>query len=265
MRLVEASGVAFLVFEQLWGQGSLRHGVSLREGRGGIDFDFLKQDRKQREFKVDNFCRALGLSADGVVQAHQVHGAEVAVADGPQDKPGPADGLCTNRAGVSLMLWGADCPLILLYDPVGPALGLAHAGWRGTVGRITAGLVERMAGQFGSDPGKMRVGIGPGICGDCYEVGEEVAQEARKKLGDISGFLQWRSPGDSHRTEKRWYFDLAQANRRQLLEAQVPAGQIELSGCCTYEQGQWFPSHRREGKGAGRWALLAGLRATDRD
>ena len=154
-----------------------------------------------------------------------------------------------------MMLLGADCPLIIVYDPLRPALGLAHAGWRGTVRRILRNLVQVMADQYGSDPGSLIAGIGPGICKNCFEVGAEVIAEAEKHL-PFSG--QVIVPPDKAGSPKS-HFDLIEANRLELLACGLHEENIEVSQYCTFERTDLFHSYRREGQQAGRWALLAGI------
>jgi copper oxidase (laccase) domain-containing protein len=104
----------------------------------------------------------------------------------------------------------------------------------------------------------MLAGIGPGICGDCYIVGEAVMMIALLNLGETEGLFR-PVTGEKSRYRDRWYFDLIEANRRQLLQSGIPPEKIEISDYCTYERPDLFPSYRREGVQAGRWTLLAGL------
>ena len=87
------------------------------------------------------------------------------------------DGLCTNEPGVTLVTYYADCVPLYFLDPVTRSVGLAHAGWRGTVAKIGAVMVEKMAREFGSNPKDIIAGIGPSIGPCCYEVDEPVANQ----------------------------------------------------------------------------------------
>ena len=282
MKEVEKSGVDFLVFEKLEGMRDLRHGVSRRRQRGegsvgngvGEEFNFSLDDPERAARARERFCRALGFSDEPVVRPQQVHGVRVAVVRAPGEVVGRADAVCTRVKGAPMMLVGADGPLILIYEPSGAAVGLAHAGRRGTAQKIVDRLIRRMMDEFGCDPKQMIVGIGPGICGKCYQVGAEVVDEFKRQFEDVSGFIRegCRQEGgitecgrDARGTRQdtgganKWYLDLNRANREQLIGAGIPVENIEESNCCTFEQGDWFYSYRREGERTGRHALLAGL------
>jgi len=126
----------------------------------------------------DLICQALDFAMSDVVSPHQVHGAAVAVVT-RQDRGRViehTDGLITDEPQVLLMLRFADCTPIWFYDPVRRAIGLAHAGWRGTVAGIARATVAKMQSTFGCRPGDLIAGIGPAIGPCCYQVGPDVAQ-----------------------------------------------------------------------------------------
>jgi YfiH family protein len=259
-RVVVADELAYLTFERLGRQARLRQGFSLRQGAAANaeEMDFVSRQPERAECSRRRFCRALGFDPDRLVCTQQVHGARIAVVTAPAQSVLATDGLCTDVPEVPLLLLGADCPLVVVFDPTRPAVGAAHAGWRGTVKRITALLVRQMVERYGARPGELLAGIGPAICGRCYEVGPEVVQEVTEHLHQAGQYLRPSRtsdvPGDA-----RWRLDLMEANRRQLLEAGVPAEHIEVSSLCTRERDDWFHSYRRDGATAGRNGLLVGL------
>lgn len=115
---------------------------------------------------------ALGLTPDRVAVMHQVHGADVAVVDGPPvpGRPAPeADGLVTREAGVALLVVVADCVPVLLADRDGTVAGVAHAGRRGVVAGVVPATVAAMT-RLGARPDRISARIGPAVCGRCYEV-----------------------------------------------------------------------------------------------
>jgi len=250
--------VSFQQFANLANQQHLRHGVSVRERPDGRECNFSSQHPQLAYENKLVFSRALDLESNTLVRHKQVHSNHIAVVTKPAETVGEADGLCTNRFDIALMLLGADCPLIMVYDSAAPAVGLAHAGWRGTVQHVTMNLVETMVSGFGCCAENMLAGIGPGICKNCYLVGEEVMMIAVMNLRKPEGLFR-RASAENAIDQDRWYFDLIEANRRQLLESDIPAENIEISGYCTSERIDLFPSYRREGAEAGRWALMAGL------
>jgi len=195
---------------------------------------------------------ALGLPPDSFMDVWQVHGVETVKADAPRGGGSPvkADGLITDRPGLALLQRFADCVPILLYDPKHRALGIAHAGWRGTVAGAAASPVKAMAEAYGARPADLFAGIGPAIGPDQYEVGPEVVQAVRR------GF----PGGDDLLIQKngRTYFDLWAANARALREAGVE--QIEIAGLCTATHTEHFFSHRAEAGKTGRFGAVIALR-----
>ncbi len=251
MRRVETGDISYLQFEGLADELQVRHGVSLRRP---VELNFSGGDPEGSRRSRERFCQSLGLPPERLSRCKQVHSGRVAVVTEPAQLAADTDGLVTNVRGIPLLLLGADCPLLMAYDPARVVLGLCHAGWRGTVQKIACRMIEVMAEAFGSRAEDLRAGIGPGICGRCYEVGQEVADQAEKNLNHTEKYLHLRN----NHSQKSWLFDLAGANRQQLLEAGLQSERIEMSGCCTFEEPD-FPSYRREGPNTGRWALLAGM------
>jgi len=248
--------LAYLAFDKLDSYGCLKHGVSLRRQTfTEAEFNFSSNSTERAGQCRNQFCHGLSLQPENVVRVKQVHGAEIAVVERNGASLMEADGLCTDIAGTGIILLGADCPLIIVFDPQRPAVGLAHTGWRGTVQRISRNLVQTMAAHYGSDPGRLIAGIGPGICKNCFEVGPEVIAEAEKSLPFSEQVIV---PPDEASTPKS-HFDLIEANRLELRACGLQEQNIEVSRYCTFERTDLFYSYRREGKIAGRWALLAGI------
>jgi polyphenol oxidase len=191
------------------------------------------------------FAAALGLPAERLTAAGAVHGAVVARVDEPAGVVRGCDGLVTDRHDLPLLATFADCYPLLLFDPRRRALALAHAGWRGTAAGIALEAVAALGREYGCRPGDLLAGIGPGICGRCYEVGTEVA--GRFEPGCVRGV------GDD-----RFLLDLAAANRAQLQAAGVPPGRVHVHGACTRESPD-LPSHRRSPDGS-RFACLVAIR-----
>ena len=186
------------------------------------------------------FARAVGIGDEPLTTAGAVHGSTVARVYEPKDVVQGVDGLVTNQRGVALFATFADCYPIVLWDPVMRSAGLAHAGWRGTVAGIAKAAVKAMHDEYGSAPENIRAGIGPGICGRCYEVGGEVAEQFDARFVTPSG--------------DRFLLDLAAANRAQLEEAGV--ADVHVLGLCTKET-DFLPSHRRTPDGTRFGAIVA--------
>jgi YfiH family protein len=159
--------------------------------------------------------------------------------------------LITDRPEVTLFLRFADCVPILLYDPRRPAVGVVHAGWRGTLAKAATAAVQAMQAHYGSRPGDLVAAIGPSI-GPChYAVGPEVVAQTRQAFNGASDELLSRVNGGYH-------LDLWTANAHALQQAGVR--QIEQSELCTVCHGDDFFSHRGHGAQTGRFAALIGLR-----
>jgi YfiH family protein len=161
----------------------------------------------------------------------QIHSNLVLSVDQP-GVAGDADALVTRTPGLALSIRTADCYPILLADPVTRSIAAIHAGWRGTADRIVRRTIAQMHLAFGSVAADLHAAIGPGIGVCCYEVGADVARRF-----DVEG---------------RAKIDLAEANRRQLVESGVPAVQIHSIGRCTHCEPELFHSYRRDGGQAGR-------------
>jgi YfiH family protein len=190
----------------------------------------------------DEFARILELNgSDSLTVAGAVHGADVARVDSAPAIIDDVDALITDRPGIGLFTTHADCFPIILWDPIHGAVGLAHAGWRGTHAGVAIAALQAMKQEFGTETRDVRAGIGPGICGRCYQVGPEVADM-------FGGAFVTRGDGD------RSLLDLAASNIAQLKEAGV--GAVYDIAMCTKES-YLFPSHRRLADGTRFGAIVA--------
>ena len=185
------------------------------------------------------FAAVLGLEDAGLTTIGSVHGAAVARVDEPGGTVDEVDALVTDRLGVALFATYADCYPIVLWDPAKKVAGLVHAGWRGTQAGVAAAAAAFMRDEFGAR--HVIAGLGPGICGRCYEVGDDVAARFDARFVN---------PG----RQGRWLLDLASANRAQLEEAGVKA--VYDVAMCTKEN-YLFPSHRRHPDGTRFGAIVA--------
>jgi YfiH family protein len=161
-----------------------------------------------------------------------------------------ADIILTDRPGVTLMMRFADCVPVLLHDPIRKVVGIAHAGWMGTVRGAYSAAVDAMQTRFGSSPADIRAGIGPSIGSDHYAVGPDVVARVRQAFGERASSLLVERAGAVH-------FDLWAANRQALEQAGVM--QIEVAGLCTAcHTDDWF-SHRAERGRTGRFGAIIAL------
>ncbi len=257
----------YFQFDALGQPAGLNHAVFSR--RGGVSaapFSSLNLSVSVPDDKANVYAnrrRAYGLfgrDTDTVVHAHLVH--ETAVARVTQANNGTwlprCDALITDEPGCALTMNYADCAPILLYDPVRRAIGLGHAGWRGTVADVPGAMVAAMAAEFGSDPANLLAAVGPSIGPCCYEVGQDVIDAVGTVFDDPATLLPYPANGAAapENGTQRPHFDLPEANRRQLAAAGVPAQQIELAELCTACRTDLFFSHRAENGRTGRFGAI---------
>jgi len=190
---------------------------------------------------------------DTVFDVWQVHSADVICTDVPRSNNDPhekADAILTNNPEITLFMRFADCVPILFFDPVKRVVGLAHAGWQGTVKRIVTATVNKMVSIYGCSPTHIRAGIGPSIAAHHYEVGLDVAKRVRGVFNDQADSILSIKNGSI-------YFDLWEANRHLLTETGI--NQVEMSGLCTACHPQEWFSHRGEKGKTGRFGALIAL------
>jgi polyphenol oxidase len=184
---------------------------------------------------------ALGASRDSLFAAYQVHGRAVTVVEQDTQPRPRCDVLVTESPDKTLMLRFADCTPVLLADPRRQAVAAVHAGWRGSAVRAAGAAIEALREVFGSRSSDIVAGIGPAIGPCCYTVGQDVCEAFTDRP-------QLFSDGR---------LDLWEANRQALIEAGVPAENIEVAGVCTRCESDRFFSHRANaGQPAGRFAAL---------
>jgi polyphenol oxidase len=211
-----------------------------------------------------------------LITGKQIHSDIVHCVSDPPDHVLAGDGLITRTPGILLAVLTADCLPIIVVDTRLHAVGVFHAGWRGTLKRIAEKGVGEMRRQFGSRPTDLKAAIGPGIRACCYQVGAEIrdkfdgqfsyakelfretkeSDEVREKYPLL--FLSARAPGHSELPQKI-FLNLAEANRRQLIEAGVPAKNVFDLDQCTSCRPDLFFSHRAEKGVTGRMIAAVGF------
>jgi YfiH family protein len=203
--------------------------------------------------------QTFGMSLERSVWCRQIHADGVVVVDDADAGRGSreedsivedADALVTDVPGLALCVTLADCVPVVVFDPRRRVVGLAHAGWGGTVARISSRTVAVMRERFGCEPAAMVAAIGPSIGQSGYEVGEEVIERARAAFGDRAAEVL--APA----AEGKALFDLWGANRIDLEEAGVPTAQIEIGAIATDANLDSFYSHRHEGARTGRFITV---------
>jgi len=246
-----------------------------------LNLGFTKEDSKTavERNRVD-FLRDLGGKGNqslALVTMRQVHSDVIHQVTALPDDTLVGDGIVTATAGLLLAVQTADCLPVIVVDRKQRTVGIFHAGWRGTVKRIVEKGVGEMERWFGSKPRNLEAAIGPGVHNCCYTVGEEVRENFASQFeyaGELFHevkesdpvrekypllFLTARAPGHST-LPVNIFLDLVEGNRRQLIEAGVPAKHIEASPLCTSCRTDLLFSHRAEKGITGRLMSVVGLR-----
>jgi len=215
-------------------------------------------DNLKANYKI--FCDGIGIDYNSVIVPKQVHSDDILPVSAKNrdimlfsQSPKPCcDGLVTTDSTVSIGVFYADCTPVLLFDPIKKCLSTVHCGWRGTVKGFAGKGVRTMVEKFGCTPGDIHCAIGPCIEANCFEVGEEVAQEFWK-----SGFESFVKPAELN---GKFYVDLKGVNRKVLINSGVVAENITVSEECTHCLPEKYFSHRGLGADTGRMALIAKIK-----
>lgn len=268
----------------------LAHGFSTRGGGcsrvyGGEALNLGLTQKDSRTAVARNrarFLESLGLpDADQLVTVRQVHSDVIHYVSAPPAERLVGDGLVTDTPGLPIAVLVADCLPVIVVDPKKRAVGVFHAGWRGTVKRIVEKGVGRMRLHFGSRPGDLKAAIGPGVHNCCYKVGEEVRENFQSQFGYSDAlfheikesdpvrekypmlFMTMRPPGHST-LPVNIFLDLVEANRRQLLDSGLRRSNIWASELCTSCNTSLLFSHRAENGDTGRMMGLVAVRRRPR-
>lgn len=247
----------FGALELLTAEGiSVPHGFTTR--LGGVSEGYLSSlnlgTSRGDDLKnvVENYRilgNALGFTPEDVVFAHQTHTDIIRVVTEKDRGTGlfsapfpPCDGLITNRPGVALMVFTADCTPILLHDPVTGAVGAVHAGWRGTAQDIGGKAVRAMVENFGCKPENIHAAIGPNIGSCCFETDRDVPDALLDTYGqEILPFITQKG--------EKFFPDLKKINAYSLKRAGILNPEVSTDcTCCQYER---FWSHRKVGSARG--------------
>lgn len=253
MERIEDKDFPFYRFKQLSGRPDIRHFVS--SDRKDIGFAEAVDPAVIRRNRME-LAQVVGIEVERWVIAHQIHSANVVVVGGEDAGRGAldresripdADALVTDREGICLMVFSADCVPVLLFDSVKKVIAAVHAGWRGTAAQIVVRTVEKMRERYGSCPADIRAGIGPSIGKCCFEVEEGVAAVFRQLFPAAGSIVS------AGKVSGKYQVDLWEANRLELLTAGLKAENIEVAGLCTVCHPEQFFSYRRDGSKAGRF------------
>ncbi len=239
--------------EKLEKEKAIRHFITDRKANGDDPEFSLSYSSTPDRSAIENnralLAGAMGISPGQLYLPSQVHKTNILKVNPltTREELMDTDALITNEKELCIAVMSADCVPILLYDKRNNAIGAVHSGWRGTVSRILAKTLREMHATYGTRGEDLVACIGPSVCQEAYEVGEEVVQAFSEKFGNKSGLLipQPHNPGKAK-------LDLQKANKIQLMEFGVPEREIEIAGLCTVQNNNYFFSARKGD--AGRFA-----------
>ncbi len=263
----------FLSFRVLEEMGFVVNGFSTRLGGAStgkfstMNFSYSRGD--DPEHVLENFTRmadALGVNRNRMVASWQTHTVNIRRVTREDEGKGviasrdyrDVDGLICAIPGITLVTFYADCVPLYFVDPVNRAVGLSHSGWRGTVNRMGEKTLQAMNKAFGTRPEDVTVCIGPSICKDCFEVGEEVVEEFQKNFAR----KDWESLWAKNGKPGKYQLDLWKANAVILEEAGVLRDQITVTNLCTRCNAEYLFSHRKCGENRGNLAAFLGIAET---
>lgn len=207
------------------------------------------------------WCKSLGVDYCETVMVHQVHGNNVIRVKRDNCGEGllkackyDADGMITNEPGVALVTSHADCTPVYLYDPKHKAIGLCHAGWRGTTLEIASKAIEKMNEAFGSSPEDIYAAIGPCISQKYFECDADVISAILNMCTYTDGTYYFDEQSN------KYHVSMPILNKSVLINSGLKKENIEIDGSCTYGCAEKFFSHRRMGSERGGHAALLMLK-----
>jgi YfiH family protein len=243
--------ITFVYSEALGRIEGIVHAFSTRRGeRTDLTLGPHSSPNPMVQINRVRFLAAIRAPGWPIMKLKQVHSGIVADIDDTSaaNEAVEADAAITELKGVMLGVQTADCVPILVSEVHGAAVAAIHAGWRGTAARITETAILRLREKFSVDPKDLTASIGPhiGVC--CYEVGNDVV-ETLANPAFFESKPNWPKP----------HLNLAEANRRQLLDSGLPEENIEISTLCTRCRADLFHSYRRDGNKMGHMLSVIGI------
>ena len=251
----EQNGLIYFQFDHLAQEKEVIHFISTRINNNDTEFSLSLYDANKSDQVINNrkkLANIVNVPFENFVFQQQVHSCNVKIItkediskgtldyfDGISDN----DAMITNESGICLNVMAGDCVPLLFYDPKLKVVAVAHSGWRGTYKRIAQFTIEKMTNQFGCVASGILAGIGPSISQKNYEVDDEVYNEFEKRFVNLSKIFSERDKNG------KYYLNLWEANKQQLISAGLKKENIEIAGICTFEQNNLFFSARHGDSG----------------
>lgn len=215
--------------------------------KDALNLTQFKGDAKEQvEENRRRFLKAIGAEDATIVTVRQIHSTDrcfiksMSQAKGAQQQ---CDAIMTKLKGVLLGVQTADCLPVLIADPKSGMMAAIHAGWRGTVGRITERTIADLMLAYGVNTRQCIAALGPVACVECYEIGEDVIEQYKQ------GFRYWRNLVVNFKEGGKANLDVRAANIQQLIYGGITEDRIYTAPYCTMHNNELFFSYRRESGG----------------
>lgn len=250
-RLIDTTYVISDAFSKA---GDIRHGFTTRNGGvskgqfASLNIGISRGDEKEHvKHNYQIISQRIGFDPKNVALTSQIHGDNVRIVEqgGLFDEPVEerCDALITNKPGIALFVFTADCVPILLYDPVSRCIGAVHAGWRGTANGILRKTVNMMMSEYGAKPENIKAAIGPSIGSCCFEVDRAVYEKLKDVYPEMDSVTGKKG--------EKYYPDLKALNGSMLNWCGIKSESISVVDICTKCEHTMFWSHRRDGERRG--------------
>lgn len=256
------NGLIYLTSDNL---PHVRHGFSTRPGGVSVPpWDSLNlgvgrgDDIASVQENYRRFCAAIGTDVERVVLSKQIHEDNVRLVTAEDCGKGlwrerdytSVDAMICDQPNIPLVVFSADCGIILLHDEVRGAIGAVHAGWRGVAQGIVAKAAQAMVDTFGCKPEHIHAAIGPAISQCCFETDDDVPAAMHEALGDaVDPFMTWNGT--------KWHIDLKSINAMWLRKMGVQ--HIDICDHCTACRPDLYWSHRKMGNARGAQIAMISL------
>ncbi len=209
------------------------------------EFETIVEDNKK------DICKYFGIDEKDLIHPSQTHTSNVDVARIGISSYPDTDGLILTNNVQAVFLNFADCTPVIIYDPINKIAAVAHAGWRGTAGQISAKTVKKMKNEFGSSTLNLKATIGPAISFCCYNVGEDAYRQLMVSVRNFDGLSEIR--------QGSIFVDLKGINKRQLIESGLKDENIDVCPYCTVCNNELFFSYRKENATTNRHSAVVKL------
>ncbi len=266
--LREINGLEYYIIPSFEETGLVNHGFTTRIGGVSPEpFNTLNLGMKTEDesgnviMNYQKISEVFSVPLEKMVLSDQVHGTAIRIITEEDAGKGlvkpldykEVDGLLTDVKGLMLLTFYADCVPLFFLDEAKKVAGVAHAGWKGTVGRIGEKMVNTMKDIYHSNPEDILVSIGPSIGSCCYSVRKDVYNIFEKNLSSVEEVLMKESIDI-------WKLDLWSANKKVLEENGILSRNITISGLCTSCNNHKFFSYRKDNGKTGRMAAMIQLK-----